>query len=733
MSSPRHHHSSKQVPSILPIRSHFYQPARALTISARTRSMSRLSIVADSENNSTLANSKGFAMRQPLMETMVNAPIFNGGKRKTGDDGDRPKKMPRLEPTSTTPLQPSSTSRIGSSFASQSARGSEEKSHPMLKPTPARDILRQPMVEEESTSPTDSPTKNLIPRPPTPPRPHMRSDIDDVMPRICTTPNRALTPEEEPDERPIKLNSIRRLDFTKLASVAASPRRPMGPVRPLNAPNTERCQPPSTFEGTSPKADRTPITAIPVPVPVILGANSTLRAPPNPSTAPSPRRVMAGMSRLRLSTPGQSPSASRTPISSPAFCQMSSGVNLSRTSKPENHPPAIKSGMSRSDSDANLLQSARLTTQPRLAASNSGIGPEKVQEDVEMETSTSEKPLVTSALPLSAPIALPKSTSTRGFSSMGPPSRIPRGIASSRSSNGPHSRPSAVARRAESQNAWDPEPGSSASTLSRNTSVSSTISTLGKGLPSTSSTSTDEPVTRRKPSYPSSLGSGPLARPTQRMVSNPVVPPRPPSASSADAGEGPRPPHSPRSVSAPAVTSRLSISTSRREGLSLETSQRVNGLSEALEKLKMKKIESSSRLSVASSVSRPSLAASTSQIAQPRNSMTASTSMRLTSVHRPRQSLALPSGDVSIPSDTNEAADRSLAALMYSTSGGRCLKGVVAFVDVRTEEGADSSVIFGDMLRALGAKVSLTFPSDQLTERCSGIGTAHGELHTHRL
>jgi len=350
-----------------------------------------------------------------------------------------------------------------------------------------------------------------------------------------------------------------------------------------------------------------------------------------------------------------------------------------------------------------------------------------------METSTSEKPLVTSALPLSAPIALPKSTSTRGFSSMGPPSRIPRGIASSRSSNGPHSRPSAVPRRAESQNAWDPEPGSSASTLSRNMSVSSTISTLGKGLPSTSSTSTDEPVTRRKPSYPSSLGSGPLARPTQRMVSNPVVPPRPPSASSADAGEGPRPPHSPRSVSAPAVTSRLSISTSRREGLSLETSQRVNGLSEALEKLKMKKIESSSRLSVASSVSRPSLAASTSQIAQPRNSMTASTSMRLTSVHRPRQSLALPSGDVSIPSDTNEAADRSLAALMYSTSGGRCLKGVVAFVDVRTEEGADSSVIFGDMLRALGAKVSLTFPSDQLTERCSGIGTAHGELHTHRL
>jgi hypothetical protein len=52
------------------------------------------------------------------------------------------------------------------------------------------------------------------------------------------------------------------------------------------------------------------------------------------------------------------------------------------------------------------------------------------------------------------------------------------------------------------------------------------------------------------------------------------------------------------------------------------------------------------------------------------------------------------------------ANDKSLAALMSSTSGGTCLKGVVAFVDVFTADGTDSSAVFVDMLRSLGARVS---------------------------
>ena len=90
--------------------------------------------------------------------------------------------------------------------------------------------------------------------------------------------------------------------------------------------------------------------------------------------------------------------------------------------------------------------------------------------------------------------------------------------------------------------------------------------------------------------------------------------------------------------------------------------------------------------------------------------------MRMTVVHRPRQSVAL--GDVSMTSDMNDVADRSLAALMCSTSGEGCLKNVVAFVDVRTEEGADSSAIFGDILRSLGARVSVY----QMIKVCDVLG-----------
>lgn len=86
-------------------------------------------------------------------------------------------------------------------------------------------------------------------------------------------------------------------------------------------------------------------------------------------------------------------------------------------------------------------------------------------------------------------------------------------------------------------------------------------------------------------------------------------------------------------------------------------------------------------------------------------------SSRLSSIHQPRQSIsrlgtisADGSGDVSM--DGDHVADTSLAALVCSNVGEGCLKGVVAFVDVRTEDGDEANAIFVEMLKGLGARVS---------------------------
>lgn len=67
-------------------------------------------------------------------------------------------------------------------------------------------------------------------------------------------------------------------------------------------------------------------------------------------------------------------------------------------------------------------------------------------------------------------------------------------------------------------------------------------------------------------------------------------------------------------------------------------------------------------------------------------------------------------------SDEGDVADKSLAGLLCSTSGEGCLKGVRAFVDVHTEDGADSSGVFIDMLKSLGARVF-----SRPTETCTHI------------
>jgi hypothetical protein len=161
----------------------------------------------------------------------------------------------------------------------------------------------------------------------------------------------------------------------------------------------------------------------------------------------------------------------------------------------------------------------------------------------------------------------------------------------------------------------------------------------------------------------------------------------------------------------------------------MDTSKSLVGLSEALERLKVKKeVEPTRRPSSGSTSTsaRQSLSLTTAVPLQehrpnPNLAASTSTSSRLSAVHKPRQSSSITititgatTGDESVIID-DAANDKSLAALMSSTSGGTCLKGVVAFVDVFTADGTDSSAVFVDMLRSLGARVS-----DERNKRSSG-------------
>ena len=222
---------------------------------------------------------------------------------------------------------------------------------------------------------------------------------------------------------------------------------------------------------------------------------------------------------------------------------------------------------------------------------------------------------------------------------------------------------------------------------------------------------------RRKPSYPSSLGSGPLAQPRPRLISGPIQVPRsftaPLNASTSDQMDVDERPGM-RSVSdpVPRVGPRpsLSASTSRREGFSADTNRSLAGLSDALAKLKVRRDANTAANAKpgSSNFLKPKVPTILTEVPDHVNANNANTnpnisvssSSRLSSVHRPRSSIA--GADVSMMED----GDRSIAALISSSTGSKALKGVVAFVDVRTEDGACSGDLWSEMLRSLGAKVS---------------------------
>jgi hypothetical protein len=165
-----------------------------------------------------------------------------------------------------------------------------------------------------------------------------------------------------------------------------------------------------------------------------------------------------------------------------------------------------------------------------------------------------------------------------------------------------------------------------------------------------------------------------------------------------------------RSVSDPIPRPRSSLASStssRREGFSADTSKSLAGLSDALAKLKLKRnIDGMNAKAGPSTVLRQKGPTILATVVDNVNVNTLNTSIptssRLSNVHRPRSSIV--GADVSMTND----GDRSIAALMSSANGGnRALRGVVAFVDVRTDDGGCAGDIWSDMLRGVGAKVSI--------------------------
>jgi len=222
----------------------------------------------------------------------------------------------------------------------------------------------------------------------------------------------------------------------------------------------------------------------------------------------------------------------------------------------------------------------------------------------------------------------------------------------------------------------------------------------------------DAPV-RRKPSYPSSLGSGPLAQPRPRLVSGPIQIPRsftaPSGSSTSDSMDVDERPTM-RSVSDPVTRTgprpSLASSTSRREGFTADTNDKLAGLNDALAKLKVRRDASNASARPGpSAILKPKVPTILAEVPDHiaannvNTNVSIPSSSRMSSVHRPRSSIV--GADVSMMED----GDRSIAALISSSTGATALKGVVAFVDVRTEDGACSGDLWSEMLRSLGAKV----------------------------
>ncbi|WRT63616.1 uncharacterized protein IL334_000539 [Kwoniella shivajii] len=598
-----------------------------------------------------------------------------------------------------------------------------------IAPTPARELLKK---DDNSTSPSTSPPTRFIARPPTPPRMKEKpvAMTSTNIPPI--TPKRARSPSEGINK--------------PLSKMPASLRKTPGPP---SIPSSLSIRPVQSTPSHTVSAEDPKLTALP---------NDTS------SLAPSPRKVFSVPRTVHngSTTPsGPPPTASRMPSSlatpnmrvvppSPLTSRMAAASQTKRRSQPTLDSFLLKKESQRDVEDPQSQRSAplgqqvdigaaeRLSSDSQTASQNviprnpsadlveagSGISSTPSNQMADLQLEETEPGLPASMIAETTPYDNPSSSlpsskisSSRVTGTMGPPSRIPVSRQPSTSSLVTSAKPSTLSSTKKPATGLGSLPSRRPSTRPSLVPAHST---------SSSTTSTTSPV-KRKPSYPSSLGSGPLARPTPRMVSNPIVTPRASTNPAPTISDNEIPGMSTqRSVSAPVARSRLSLSS--REGLTGETSKSLAGLSDALNKLKMKKLEQQNNTPSATDSKElitPSIIL-TEPLIKPLNerpnNLTCSTSATAssssgsrigTSGHRPRSSIH--PGDLSTSSDEgNHVADQSIAALLCSTNGDKCLKGVRAFVDVRTSDGEDSSRVFIDILKGLGAKVFVR-PTDSCT------------------
>lgn len=236
--------------------------------------------------------------------------------------------------------------------------------------------------------------------------------------------------------------------------------------------------------------------------------------------------------------------------------------------------------------------------------------------------------------------------------------------------------------------------------LSKLSAVPRRPSTMPPPLKPQSDDVESSPSSPRKPSYPSSLGSGPLAKPTNRVVSNPLVRPSVESSTLATIPGGEQVFQRPESPSA--VSDPLNKPQNRRTSLNLETSKSLHGLSAALAKLQMPKAKTGhgskplTRTPRSSAESLSSVSSVSSGASKSRLSLPSSSDRESIADIGNRKAMSRQSYPPGKSDDTNKAPETNL----------RIFKGVIAAVDVRTSDGDDSSQYFADILRSCGARVS---------------------------
>ncbi|ODO01946.1 hypothetical protein L198_02677 [Cryptococcus wingfieldii CBS 7118] len=724
MSPPRRRIQSSTTLQSISIRSHA-PPLTPRQLDANThvpitRSRSRFISAAPSRNEnikpaaaSVPGFSKSLRSRGPIKDKENNSRenlkmgVYEdkkmAGKRKAGevDEGDRKGKVMKLgeqpirrmgPPLKAVPSNGNIEVRQTLLAPLSSPRRPQPKVQVSAPPTPAREILRQGLLKskasQESLAEEDKSASLVIVRPPTPPRKHQplqsesrSGDEDSSMEEVSSFVARPPTPPRM-RERP---TSVLLSPCPDGQALYASPNRMNGSTTPLTSPGQLTSHTPLR----SPRGPQALISKPMSPRPF-----SAFHAPATPPKA-SPHMAVSTTPATRPNV--KSPLTARRIAAAARMAKETASLDVEMAKPSKKAETVLANTLVPTSSE--LAEEPVTLEEQKPTVVTEETTPIDMPQELALHVESKRLSELPPARSTSGPSQLSKSVSSRSLQGAGAPSRIPIGRAM------PPIRetlaPSAGAKKpATNLGIVGPE----RSALASGASAMSPLTEV-----------------KRKPSYPSSLGSGPLACPTARVVSNPMLPPRDIPQSSQSSLRSITSPSS-RSVSNPGPRPRLSLSSSRREGLSDETSKSLAGLSSALEKLKAKKQLSNSSLSESTSEPARRTAPSVTVSAPTRphifqdrpSNLSASTSTSATSaVAKPRTSV-LPS-DICVSAGAGDTSlgDQSIAG-MLAEGGARCFKGVVAFVDVRTSDGSDSTQVFANILRGAGAKV-LTRPGSTCT------------------